>query len=87
MTDIDIVFIPHVYNPSYEGLKAILNNGIQRSEVYFNIPDKEFCGGDGSDDDCQNVLFLKALIMVQRGVCLTFFLKTSPGSAFWIRRS
>jgi competence protein ComEC len=57
VTDIDVVFVTHSHKDHYEGLKAILNNGIRISEVYFKIPDKELCDSEkGWGCDYQDVL-------------------------------
>jgi len=63
VTDIDIVFITHSHKDHYEGLKAILNNGIRISEVYFNVPDKELCDSEKTwGCDYQDVLHYHALL-------------------------
>jgi len=40
---LDIVFISHPHPDHYGGLRALLENGIEISEVYFNLPIKSVC--------------------------------------------
>ncbi len=43
---LDLIFISHPHKDHYAGLTAILDSGIEVSEVYFNIPDRALCDGE-----------------------------------------
>jgi beta-lactamase superfamily II metal-dependent hydrolase len=43
---IDAVFITHPHKDHYDGLLAILENGIPIKDVYFNMPDKQVCDAE-----------------------------------------
>ena len=43
---IDIAFITHPHKDHYQGLFAILENGIPIGEVYFNMPNREICDAE-----------------------------------------
>lgn len=43
---LDLVFITHPHKDHYAGLTGILKKGIQISEVYFNLPDREICDSE-----------------------------------------
>ncbi|MGK5091153.1 MBL fold metallo-hydrolase [Deltaproteobacteria bacterium TL4] len=43
LSSFDKVFITHPHRDHYEGLSALVNDGVQIKELYFNLPDKERC--------------------------------------------